>query len=161
MATPHPDSLVTTLGTLHAGGLTIVSESESLGVVARIFLDAATSCVVLDEPPLRVVTERDLVGAWAQGRSVHDQIGSVATVNPYWAPVTASVSEAAALMVRLGIRHLVVVDIAGRPIGVVSMAELFSVLVHSQEHMALYAGFVDLMVHGETRVGGHLLGVRE
>ena len=46
----------------------------------------------------------------------------------------------------LGIRHLVVLDISERPSGVVSMAELFDVLVRSQEPMALYAKFADIML---------------
>ena len=50
-------------------------------------------------------------------------------------------------MVSLGIRHLVVLDISDRPSGVVSMAELFDVLVRSQEPMALYAKFADIMLH--------------
>ena len=55
-------------------------------------------------------------------------------------------------MVSLGIRHLVVLDITERPSGVVSMAELFDVLVRSQEPMALYAKFADIMLHngGDT-----------
>jgi hypothetical protein len=53
-------------------------------------------------------------------------------------------------MVSLGIRHLVVLDIADRPSGVVSMAELFDVLVRSQEPMALYAKFADIMLHSRS-----------
>jgi signal-transduction protein with cAMP-binding, CBS, and nucleotidyltransferase domain len=51
-------------------------------------------------------------------------------------------------MMSLGIRHLVVVDGDGRPTGVVSMIELFSILVHSQEPMALYASFASFMTRG-------------
>ena len=76
-----------------------------------------------------------------------DEIAAVASEHPNWAPPSASVAEAAALMVSLGIRHLVVLDITERPSGVVSMAELFNVLVRSQEPMALYARFADIMLH--------------
>jgi hypothetical protein len=58
-------------------------------------------------------------------------------------------------MVSLEIRHLVVLDISDRPSGVVSMAELFDVLVRSQEPMALYAKFADIMLHsGDTATPG-------
>ena len=50
-------------------------------------------------------------------------------------------AEAAAFMMRLGIRHLIVLNDEGHPTGVVSMIELFSILVHSQEPLALYASF--------------------
>jgi signal-transduction protein with cAMP-binding, CBS, and nucleotidyltransferase domain len=125
--------------------LTVVSESDSLEFVATTFLSRGNSCAVLDEQPLRVVTERDLVAAWAQGRSAQDNVGLISSDNPYWATVETTVAEAAAFMMRVGIRHLVVLDVDGRPIGVVSMIELFSILVHSQEPMAIHASFASFM----------------
>jgi CBS domain-containing protein len=133
---------------LDLGPITIVSESDSLEFVAKTFLNRSTSCAVLDEPPLRVVTERDLAAAWAQGRSARDPVGLIASNHPYWTPLETTVAEAAGAMMELGIRHLVVVDIDGRPTGVVSMIELFSILVHSQEPMALYASFASFMTRG-------------
>jgi signal-transduction protein with cAMP-binding, CBS, and nucleotidyltransferase domain len=140
--------LSTTLGFLDLRPLTIVSESDSLDHVAKTMLNRGISCVVLEEPPLRVVTERDLAVAWAQNRSPNDCVALVSSTNPYWASLDTTVAEAAALMMRLGIRHLVVLDIDGRPIGVVSMIELFSILVHSQEPLALYASFSSFMARG-------------
>jgi len=148
MSDPRAHGLSTPLGSLDLGPLTVVSESDSLEFVAKIFLDRSTSCAVLDEPPLRVVTERDLAAAWAQGRSAQDPVGLIASNNPYWSPLETTVAEAAAAMMSLGIRHLVVVDGDGRPTGVVSMIELFSILVHSQEPMALYASFASFMTRG-------------
>ena len=84
--------------------------------------------------------------ALARGLRPEDEVAAVASEHPNWAPPSASVAEAAALMVSLGIRHLVVLDISERPSGVVSMAELFDVLVRSQEPMALYAKFADIML---------------
>jgi signal-transduction protein with cAMP-binding, CBS, and nucleotidyltransferase domain len=75
-------------------------------------------------------------------------VGLIASNNPYWSPLETTVAEAAAAMMSLGIRHLVVVDGDGRPTGVVSMIELFSILVHSQEPMALYASFASFMTRG-------------
>jgi hypothetical protein len=53
-------------------------------------------------------------------------------------------------MVNLGIRHLVVLDITGRPTGIVSMSELFSVLVQAQDPTSLYAVFTDIMLRRTT-----------
>jgi signal-transduction protein with cAMP-binding, CBS, and nucleotidyltransferase domain len=126
----------------------MVPESDSLESVAETFLRYRTSCAVLHEAPLRVVTERDLAAAWAQNRSATDEVALISSDNPYWASLETTVAEAAALMMRVGIRHLVVLDVDSRPIGVVSMIELFSILVHSQEPMALYASFASFMTRG-------------
>ncbi|HXQ18363.1 MAG TPA: CBS domain-containing protein [Acidimicrobiales bacterium] len=135
-----------TLGELSLGRLTVVSETDPVAAVATALAARGVSCALLAEPPLRVVTERDLVNAWADGRGADDEVGAVATDRPYWAPASASVAEAAAIMVDLGIRHLVVLDREGQAIGVVSMAELFSVLVRAQEPAALYASFATVLL---------------
>lgn len=142
-------SLTTTLGTLDLSPLTWVSESDSLKFVAEVFLEQGTSCVVLSEAPLRIVTERDAAMAWAQNRSPADDVALIASENPYWASLETTVAEAAVIMLRLGIRHLVVLDHDGRPAGGVSMIELFSILVHSLEPSALYASFASFLTRGE------------
>lgn len=142
------NGLSTTLRHLDLDSLTVVSELDSLKVVAKAFLDRGTSCAVLDEPPLRVVTERDFAAAWTQGRSPGDAVSLISTENPCWVSVGTSVAEAAAYMIGLGVRHLVVLDIDDRPTGVVSMVDLFSFLFHSQEPMAIYASFASFMTRG-------------
>jgi signal-transduction protein with cAMP-binding, CBS, and nucleotidyltransferase domain len=138
--------LHTTLDSVRFNAPLVVAEKDSLVVVASALLEHGVSCAVLEEPPLRVVTEYDLAGAWAQGCHAADEVSSIATANPCWAPVSANVAEAAALMVSLGVRHLVVLDLAGRPIGMVSMSELFSMLIRTQEPIALYASFAEIML---------------
>jgi hypothetical protein len=91
MFEPRADGLGATLGSLDLGTLTVVSESDSLERVARTFLDRGTSCAVLDEAPLRVVTERDLAAAWAQGRAPEDDVALISSENPYWVSVWAYV----------------------------------------------------------------------
>ena len=150
MSESRVHGLSTTLGSLDLRAPTVVSESDSLHIVAETFFNRGTSCVVLDEAPLRVVTERDLAAAWAQNRSATDSVALISSENPYWASVETTVVEAAALMIRLGIRHLVVLDLEGHPTGVVSMIELFSILVQSQEPVALYASFASFMTR-DTR----------
>jgi len=146
-----------TLGELSLGRLTVVSESDNLATVAAVLADRGVSCALLEEPPLRVVTERDLASAWAQGRSANDEVATVASNQPYWASRSTTVAEAAALMVDLGIRHLLVLDDAGFPTGVVSMPELFAVLVLAQEPAALYASFATVLLRTDSphQPGGH------
>lgn len=140
------EGLDATLGGMHLRPPTVVSAADTLAEVASAMVKDGVSCAIVEEQPLRVVTEFDIVRACARGMRPEDQVAAVASEHPNWAPPSASVAEAAALMVSLGIRHLVVLDISERPSGVVSMAELFDVLVRSQEPMALYAKFADIML---------------
>lgn len=136
----------TILGELSLRPFIVVSESDSLASVSAVLLAAAVSCVVLHEGPLRVVTERDLAGAWARGVEGEDPIASIATDHPFWAPASVTLAEAAAMMVSLGIRHLVVLDAADAPLGVVAMADLFAVFVQAREPAALYASFAAVLL---------------
>jgi len=139
---------------MHLSAPVLVSESGSLTTVAAVLLKQAVSCAILREPPLRVVTEHDLATAWAQDCQTGNEVASIATSNPCWAPVSASVAEAAALMVSLGIRHLVVLSLDGQPMGVVSMSEIFSVLVRVHEPVALYAAFAEIILRSGTQPSG-------
>jgi len=153
MFDPHA-APTATLRDLHLEPPGSVGESDSLAVVAQAFLDRRVSCAVLREPPLRVVTERDLAEAWADGRSADDEVGVVATTDPCWVPDTTRVVETAAEMIKLGVRHLVVLDVTGRPTGIVSMVELVSALVQGQEPSALYASFASVMLQGRNVPSG-------
>ena len=126
--------------------LHVVSESDTLADVAAGFIRNGLSCAVLREAPLRVVTERDMVGAWGKGAGPHDQVTTVATIRPYWVPASMSVTDAAGLMVGLGVRHLVVLDQAGFPTGVVSMAELLVSLLRAPSSSTVYARFSEVLL---------------
>jgi CBS domain-containing protein len=147
------EGLDATLGAMHLRPPTVVSADDTLSQVASAMERDGVSCAILEEQPLRVVTEFDLTRALAQGLGPEDSVAAIASAHPRWAPPSASVAEAAALMVSLGIRHLVVLD---RPSGLVSMAELFGVIVRSQEPMALYAKFADIMLHGDSEASNQV-----
>ena len=144
------EGLDATLGAMHLRPPTVVSADDTMAQVASAMVRDGVSCAILEEQPLRVVTELDLARGLAEGLGPEDAVSAIASAHPSWAPPSASVAEAAALMVSLGIRHLVVLDISDRPSGLVSMAELFDVIVRSQEPMALYAKFADIMLHGDS-----------
>lgn len=87
-----------------------------------------SSLVVRTEPP-SLVTERDLVRALAELGDPATPVSAVATRSPVWAPPTLSPAHAAAIMVRVGVRHLVVVAESGEPAGVVSIREALAALL--------------------------------
>jgi signal-transduction protein with cAMP-binding, CBS, and nucleotidyltransferase domain len=146
MPTAPPDIKSGTVGELELRPLTWVSESDALAAVARALLDSGASCGVLAEPPLRVVTERDLVGAWANRMSGTDQIARLAGTDVRWTSKDATVLEAATVMVNMGLRHLVVVD-DGRPIGIVSLVDVLSSLVPKDEPVTGYAEYAAIVLH--------------
>ena len=91
------EGLDATLGGLHLRPPAFVAASDSLASVAAAMAADGVSCVIVSEPPLRVVTESDLVHALARGLGPEDQVAAAATEHPKWAPPSASVAEAAAL----------------------------------------------------------------
>jgi CBS domain-containing protein len=76
-----------------------------------------------------IITERDLVRAIADGVDPKQAIASV-IMTPDPATVTSEedVSVVALKMMRLGIRHLPVVDSTGNPVGLLSARNLVTVL---------------------------------
>src|SRR3974390_1707154 len=98
------EGLEGTLGGMHLQPPTVVSARDSLATVAAAMVRGAVSCAIVEEPPLRVGTEFDLPRALARGMRPEDAGAEIASENPNWAPPSASVAEAAALMVSLGIR---------------------------------------------------------
>jgi CBS domain-containing protein len=79
-----------------------------------------------DCPPRGIFTERDLVRYAAAGRLVlEDPISAYMTPDPISLPATATLYEAALVMARHGVRHLLVCD-GRRLAGVVSERSLFA-----------------------------------
>jgi signal-transduction protein with cAMP-binding, CBS, and nucleotidyltransferase domain len=148
------------LDTLPLDRTTVVSEADTLVEVAQLMSCPNVSCVLIREPPLRIVTEYDLVRAWAIGCSADDEVAKIATSHPYWIPVSTTPAAAAAAMINLGIQHLVVLDVSNVPLGVISMPTLFSALVQGQEPALLYTSLATVLVRleelsasGESRPG--------
>jgi CBS domain-containing protein len=136
-----------TLGSLPLDPPIVVSEADSLTLVALLMAKRHVSCALLKERPLRVVTEHDLVRAWATGSNPDDNVATIATSHPYWAPAITTPAAAGAMMINLGIRHLVVLDVADIPLGIISMPRLFAYLVFEQHPTTLYASFAEVLEH--------------
>ncbi len=128
-----------------------VPEEMSLAGVAAVLSDAGTSCAVVEEPPLRIVTERDLARAWAHGHTSETAVTEIATGAPVWATTETAVVAAGALMIDGGIRHLIVVDPGGLAVGIVSIRDLFEVLLRSHEPSAIIAGFAAVLMRSPGR----------
>ena len=99
-------------------------------VAVRMRAEDVSSIVIDTEPP-SIVTERDLTRALAEGLDPSEPAMRVATRAPVWVPPTITVVHAAATMVQVGMRHMLVLNVDGEPVGVLSMRDVFEVLLRS------------------------------
>jgi len=89
------------------------------------------SIVVIDDEGrcIGIFTERDVIRSIADGFPLDTPIGEVMTKRPITIRADTSISEAKAIMVTHGIRHLPVVDDEGRVLGMVSVRDLLEGLL--------------------------------
>jgi len=71
-----------------------------------------------------VVSERDIIRAVAAGKDSATKVATVSTATVATVGWSSEVAEAAKVMNKHKIRHVVVVDDASKPIGVISMRDL-------------------------------------
>ena len=138
--------LATTVGELALRELLTVSQKATLAEVAGALRRADVSCALLAEPPLRVMTERDLARAWADGHGADAPVSTIAIGSPLWATTDTTIAEGAALMIEHGVRHLVILDRRHIPCGVISMRHLFVVLLSSHEPATVFASFATVLL---------------
>lgn len=121
--------MVTPLGELLRRAPVSCAETATIGeVLARMRDDRIGSMVVVDAAnrPQGIFTERDaLVRVAAAQLDPAAAIASVMTRAPHTLSMTATAAEAALLMARHGVRHVVVLD-GGRFGGIVSERDLFA-----------------------------------
>jgi len=119
---------------LPPGRLVDVKPTATLAEVAReMRLEDCDSVAVMESGRLvGIITERDLVRAIADGVDPRNATASVVmTPNPATVGVDEDISIVALKMMRLGIRHLPVVDGIGKPIGLLSARNLVAALDRS------------------------------
>jgi CBS domain-containing protein len=94
---------------------------------ARMRAEGVGSVVITDAGgrPIGIFTERDLIPAAIEGR-LGQPLGDAMTQDPLGLPGHTPAYEAALAMTARGIRHVLVLDDAGRLAGVVSERALFS-----------------------------------
>lgn len=87
------------------------------------------SVVVTDEGKVQgIVTERDILRAIADEIDLNMPVSMIMSKNLITINADQDVSEAAALMMQKGIRHLIVVDSNGSLVGVVSIRDVLKAL---------------------------------
>ena len=116
---------------LPINALLAVAPDVSLSDVARQMRleDCGSAAVMRDGRLLGIITERDLVQAIADGINPRETTAALfMSADPTTASPGDDVAVVAMRMIALGIRHLPVVDAAGRPIGMLSARGLASAL---------------------------------
>jgi len=107
--------------------VSITSEGTVLEA-ARMMAENNMGLLVICDPKdnrLRgVVSERDIIRSVAAGKGATMNVESISTPTVVTVRWNSEVAEAAKAMNKHRIRHVVVVDDANRPIGVVSMRDL-------------------------------------
>ena len=110
--------------------LSVAPETTVAEVARRMRKDDSDSVSVMSEGRLvGIITERDLVRAIADGIDAKQVTAEVVmTSDPATVDADEDVAMVAVKMVSLGVRHLPVVNKAGKPIGLVSARNLVGVL---------------------------------
>jgi CBS domain-containing protein len=121
---------------LPPGTLLSVEPETTIAEVARDMRKDDSDCVAVMSQGrlLGIITERDLVRAIADGLDPHEARADVVmTADPATVDADEEVSMVAVKMMRLGVRHLPVVNKAGKPVGLVSARNLVAILDRSAD----------------------------
>jgi len=110
--------------------LSVEPQTNLADVAKRMRREDADSVAVMSEGQLLgIITERDLVRAIADGVDPQQAKADVImSADPATVTADEEVAVVALKMLRLGIRHLPVVDQDGSPIGLISARDLVAVL---------------------------------
>ena len=96
---------------------------------ASMLREANVSSALVGDSQRDIVTERDLTRALAEGWGPQAPLDAFEERTPIWATTTTHVIDAAEMMLHHEVRHLIVLGIDGKAVGVVSMRDIFSMLV--------------------------------
>jgi CBS domain-containing protein len=108
------------------GGVITVDASATIRDAARVMANNNIGLlVVMDRGRMvGVVSERDVVRAVARGVDLSEPVINISTREVITVGASASLYEAADLMHKSNIRHLVVVDESRNPVGVLSVRDI-------------------------------------
>jgi CBS domain-containing protein len=131
--TESPAHIVPRVGDLGLRPAVAVAPKASLDQAARIMRAHDISALVVGDPGglVSIVTERDLTRALADARAPETEVAAVASADPLTVSSDTTVMDVATLMLRHGVRHLVVVGDNRRVVGVVSMRDALTALVQT------------------------------
>jgi CBS domain-containing protein len=124
--------LVPRIEDLQLRPIVTVGPAVALQAAAAVMRAHNISSVVVSEPgePLSILTERDLTRALAEDCEPGTPVATLASPHPVTVPPDATAMDAATLMLREDIRHLVVAQ-GDHAIGIVSIRDLLAVLVRT------------------------------
>jgi CBS domain-containing protein len=113
--------------------LSVDPKTKLADVAREMRMNDSDSVAVMDDGMLvGIITERDLVRAIADGVNPKEAAAAVImTVDPATVTADEDVSVVAVKMMRLGIRHLPVVNDKDEPVGLVSARSLVGLLDRS------------------------------
>jgi CBS domain-containing protein len=121
---------------LPPGPLVSVDPETTIAEVARqMRTDDSDSIAVMSQGRLvGIITERDLVKAIADGLDPQQaRADIVMTADPATVDADEDIAVVAVKMMRLGVRHLPVLNKAGKPVGLVSAHNLVAILERSAD----------------------------
>ena len=101
-----------------------VGPDATVRQAAAAMEDNRASAVMVGDHPSALVTEHDLTNAMAAGCTGDASVAVVATRAPVWTTPTTTLGDAVRMMASHRVRHLVVVDDEGRPVGLVDAADV-------------------------------------
>ncbi len=106
--------------------LVLASEGMSVVDAARLMkAEGVDSLVVMRAgKPVGIVTDRDMVTRYLAGGCTGAMLGDIMTPNPLTVRLNDFAYQALLLMLRHGVRHLLVVDDAGKPFAILTQREL-------------------------------------
>lgn len=106
-----------------------MSASATLREVAQALRGADVSSAAIGDNPREVVTERDPHTGTGRRHGPERRGAQIAQRTAAWATTTSRVSDAARMMLVGDIRHLIVLAPDGNAAGMISMRDLFSILL--------------------------------
>lgn len=109
--------------------LTIGGDS-TLCEASDLMLSDQVSALLVSSDPLAILTERDLVRAFAGGCTAETPVSAMARSQPITVAGGADILDAASLMLQYGVHHLVVQMTEGA-FGILSMREVTAVLLQA------------------------------
>lgn len=139
------------LGRILQRPIVMIPSGTTILEAAKLMVDNNMGLLVICDAKERanlagVISERDIMKAIASGKKLNAAVDEVSTKHVITATASSDVAEAAKAMNKNRIRHVVVVDEKGKPIGVVSMRDLvgeratLAAILQSQEKEIFIGG---------------------
>jgi len=137
------ESTHTVIGDLDIRPVVRVSADTSVLEAATLLAETGAETLVVDTEPLSEMTERDLIAALGNGVGVETPLSEISRPAPVFVQRETRAEDAVTIMVVTGRRSLVVVD-GGRPLGVITLPCVVTVLWSGTSWMGALRGVLHL-----------------